>query len=685
MKTLQSSSRGRGGRGGRGDRRFASRYTDTRFQIARHRRGAGRGSNPRDAALRDPRFARQLEEMGKVPAESDDDEEEEVGVVGEDRNEADARHEDSEQDNEYTTDESDAALSEGDEKELDDEVEAWSASDVEFIEPHRRLAIVNCSWDHIRAVDLYTILFYALPLGGQLIDVAVYMSDFGKRMLEHERVHGPDLWVKNEEREEDSEARQKNHHYRQNDSGIGEELVDAEDNHDNNDEEDPWEDDNVAMLHEEGEDGELFSQGKYRKYERDRMKYFYAVATFDSAETAETVYKQLDGMDIEASGVVLDLRYIDDDEVFENPVNKADSIPANYRPLAAFKAAALSQTRFRISWDQDDFFRYRSIRDSFTGDTAEDDIAAYIAPPDSSDEDDVGEVSGNKKSNARERLRIRKKYASLLEEIGGLPEEEQRGESEEAGAAGDEPSDDNSLNRFSDVELNDEEEGEENASDNAEFVGDMEATLDLDAGTKAARLQRDTQVKQRMNSVDLGSQAELKYKLRRKEMRKAKMEMLAQEREAEVAQRQEEREKKRQMLRETLGTDDAGAKHVSGREKRKTHAKLVKQRVAAEREAKKKMRASNSLGVSREVREAQRSEAATDAIDPRFQSKLLTDPRFHLDVAQKDKRTKSELVDLAATVATARRAKRHASQKDAKPDSAVEYFLNRPVKKAKRE
>ncbi|PWU99626.1 hypothetical protein C3747_216g12 [Trypanosoma cruzi] len=677
MKTLQSSLRGRGGRGGRGDARFASRYTDARFRVSRRGRGAWVGNSPRDAALRDPRFLKHLKEARGAPADSDEDEEE----VEED-------YQDLDQGSEHAAaDEGNIPLTEVDEKELDDEVAAWSASDVEFIEPRRRVAIVNCSWDHIRAVDLYAILFYALPLGGQLIDVAVYMSDFGKKMLEHERVHGPDLWVRKGEKAGTREAGL--HDQKDiNDREMMSKRMEIDDNC-SDDEDDPWEDDNPAMLYEEGGDGELFSQGKYRRYERDRMKYYYAVATFDSAETAETVYKQLDGMDIEASGVVLDLRYVDDEEVFENPVNRADRIPANYRPLASFKAAALSQTRFRISWDQDDIFRYRSIRDSFTGNTAEDDIAAYIAPPDSSDEDDFVDANGRgKKDSVREKLRIRKKYAELLEEIGGLTQDGQYSEAEE-GEAGYEPSDgdgdDNSLNRFSDIDLDEEEEGEANMSGEEGVMGDMEATLDLDAGTKAARLQREAEIKQMMNSADLGSRAELKYRLRRKEMRKAKKEMLAQERENELAQQQEEREKKRQILRETLGTDDAGATHMSGREKRKSHAKLVKQRVAAEREAKKKMRASNLLGVSREVREAQRREAVTDTIDPRFRNKLLTDTRFHLDVAQKDKRTKSELVDLAAAVATARREKRQESQKDAKAESTVEYFLNRPAKKTRKE
>ncbi|ORC85549.1 uncharacterized protein TM35_000341610 [Trypanosoma theileri] len=735
MKTIQSSSRGRGavhsrgGRGrGRGDARFAARFTDPRFQVSRR---GGRGGNnynkynkydnPRDAALRDPRFAKHLHKIDGGSEEFDDEEEDE------DEEDDDISHSGSSSGSHSDDNQEIMNVVDGEVEDLEEEAAAWSASDVEFVEPRRRVAIVNCSWDHIRAVDLYAILFYALPLGGQLVDVSVYMSDFGKRMLEHERVQGPDLWDKKEKAEderdtskiseketadkptdEDDLRLRKNNNNNKNKNNNNDDDDDDDDNNNNNnnnnnnDDDDAWQDDNIAMLEEEGEDGEFFSQGKYRKYERDRMKYYYAIATFDSAETAETVYKQLDGMDVEASGVVLDLRYVDDDESFENPVSRADRIPANYKPLAAFKAAALSQTRFRISWDQDDVFRHRSIRDSFTGETADDDLAAYIAPPDSSDEDEVddggkGNNANDKEKRIREKMRIRKKYAALLEEIGGLPQDYEpsdEGENNNDNKFGDdeedEDEDDDSLNRFSDVEMESEEEEDEDEDHHSdgEVMGDMEATLDLDAETKAARLQRETHIKQMMKSSDLGTKAELKYKLRRKEMRKAKKEMLEQEREAEAAQLQADREKRRQALREALGTDDMGATHVSGKEKRKLHAKAVKQRAAAEREAKKKMRASNALGVTREVREARQQEAAkaaADAIDPRFQSKLLADPRFHLDVAQKDKRSKAELVELAATVATARQSKRQQEGKKTNTDDAMEYFLNRPGKKAKKE
>ncbi|KAH9578011.1 hypothetical protein LSM04_002560 [Trypanosoma melophagium] len=726
MKTFQSSSRGRGavssrgGRGrGRGDARFAARFTDPRFQISRR---GGRGGNnhtnynghenPRDAALRDPRFTKHLRKIeghsAEFDEEEDDEEEDDDDVSG---SVSSSQSADDNDDHEVMN------IVDGEVGDLEDEAAAWSASDVEFVEPRRRLAIVNCSWDHIRAVDLYAILFYALPLGGQLVDVSVYLSDFGRRMLEHERIQGPDLWEKKEVAEvqrnaskipggqnadetmdEDDLRLRKNNNNNNNGNNYDDDDGTGKNNNNNNDD-DAWQDDNIAMLEEEGEDGEFFSQGKYRKYERDRMKYYYAIATFDSAETAETVYKQLDGMDVEASGVVLDLRYVDDDETFEKPVNRADHIPPNYRPLAAFKAAALSQTRFRISWDQDDVFRHRSIRDSFTGETAEDDLAAYIAPPASSDEDDIGDggkgnSTNDKEKRIRDKLRIRKKYAALLEEIGGLPQDyepSEEGDNNDERNSGnedeDEDGEDDSLNRFSDVEMESAEDEEED-HDDGEVMGDMEATLDLDAETKAARLQREAHIKQMMKSGDLGAKAELKYKLRRKEMRKAKKEMLEQERESEAAQLQADREKRRQALREALATDDMGATHVSGKEKRKLHAKAVKQRAAAEREAKKKMRASNALGVTRELREARQQEAAevaADTIDPRFQSKLLADPRFHLDVAQKDKRSKAELVELAATVATARQSKRQQEGKKANADDAMEYFLNRPGKKTKRE
>ncbi|CAG9584214.1 conserved hypothetical protein [Leishmania major strain Friedlin] len=595
---------------------------------------------------------------------------------------------------------------------LDDEAVAWVPDEIEFIAARRRLAIVNCDWDHVRAVDLYAILFHALPLGGQLLDVSVYRSEFGKRMLEHERMHGPDLWVHDGDADvaADGEGGAE-----EGSGGAMPEMVglpeDVSEDAVSEPRSDGWADDDPRMMTEQGEDGEWFSDGKYRRYEMDRMKYYYAVATFDSADTAAMVYNELDGMDIEASGVILDLRYVDDEEMFESPVSRADRIPANFKPLASFKMSALSQSKFRISWDQDDVFRHQSLQDSFTGTTEEDDLAAYLAPADSDDEMDSNPLDQEKK--AREKRNIRRRYAALLEEVGGIPEElegdrtgDGLGDHADLGSNGlgnfsnrdvddlDDSSDDDSINHFSDVEMDGhdaDEGGDEEEDDEGSVVGDMEATLDMEADTKAASLQRDARLRQ-MKSADLAKQAELKYKLRRKEMKKSKKDMLRQEREAGKAYQAAHEAEDRQKLRELMGTGD-GAVRVSGKERRKAHAKQVKERLAEERAVKKKMRAANQLGVTQQVqhtRREQEAEKAVGQIDDRFKSKLLSDPRFHLEVSQKDKRVADDVTQLASTVAKARQGKRGRPDGDGKHttagnsvDDTVDFFLAKKKKALK--
>ena len=54
-----------------------------------------------------------------------------------------------------------------------------------------------------------------------------------------------------------------------------------------------------------------------RQYQRNKLKYYYAVVVCDSIATAKTIYKACDQVPFETIGVNLDLRYIPDDMEFE--------------------------------------------------------------------------------------------------------------------------------------------------------------------------------------------------------------------------------------------------------------------------------------------------------------------------------------------------------------------------------
>jgi hypothetical protein len=53
-----------------------------------------------------------------------------------------------------------------------------------------------------------------------------------------------------------------------------------------------------------------------RMYERSKLRWHFAVATFDNAETASRVYAACDGHEFEESSVCFDLRFVPDIEDF---------------------------------------------------------------------------------------------------------------------------------------------------------------------------------------------------------------------------------------------------------------------------------------------------------------------------------------------------------------------------------
>ena len=66
------------------------------------------------------------------------------------------------------------------------------------------------------------------------------------------------------------------------------------------------------------EDADEFDQEALRKYQLERLRYYFAVVECDKASTAKAIYDQCDGAEVEATSNFFDLRFIPDDMLFDD-------------------------------------------------------------------------------------------------------------------------------------------------------------------------------------------------------------------------------------------------------------------------------------------------------------------------------------------------------------------------------
>lgn len=133
---------------------------------------------------------------------------------------------------------------------------------------------------------------------------------------------------------------------------------------------------------------------KLRKYQINRLKYYYAVIECDSISTANILYKECDGLEYEDSGSKIDLRFIPEDMTFDQePREKCNEVPdlRRYEP-PSFITTALNQGKVDLTWDETDPRRTKSTRKKLSKKNQDDDdmenFRAYLASPSEESEDD---------------------------------------------------------------------------------------------------------------------------------------------------------------------------------------------------------------------------------------------------------------------------------------------------------
>ncbi|CAO3678742.1 unnamed protein product [Umbelopsis vinacea] len=363
------------------DKRFASMSNEDEFKSAPKVDKYGRKLKPQSKENEMKRFYR-LDEDEDFEAGSDDDEvevssdEEEYKTVEQLEKELEEDEGNFEDEDEESGDEDEdefkprydrmrgegvSSSSESEDEDDEAEEEEEEEEDIPTGDETHRLALVNLDWDKVKALDILKVLNGFKPSGSVIKSVTVYPSEFGKERMAKEEVEGPPRDI----------------------------FRDAKSNGDSDNDEDGKEVTEKSILEEQTRDGDEFDSEKLRKYQLDRLKYYYAVVECDTVDTARSIYQACDGAEFERSANFFDLRYIPDEMTFEDqPRDAATHAPENYKPLE-YVTDALQHSKVKLTWDEDDHDRINVTRRKFTKEDIEHmDFSAYLA---SSSEDDSDE------------------------------------------------------------------------------------------------------------------------------------------------------------------------------------------------------------------------------------------------------------------------------------------------------
>ncbi|KAL8706021.1 MAG: hypothetical protein Q9201_000906 [Fulgogasparrea decipioides] len=374
------------------DPRFANIQTDPRFRLPSKKSTHVQIDKRFERMLRDESFSsrakvdrygrrlpngagkKELEKYYKIDDDEDKVEEDREVQLELTRGNAEDEAEVSSSAEESSSEESD--IDESEEDELFGLLDAQGAdeADVPLGEVTSRLAVVNLDWDNIRAADLMAVFSSFVSSAGQIKQISIYPSEFGKERIEIEEMKGPP-------KEIFAQAKK--------DVSLDERKPDSEDS---DDEASVAEEDDEKIkksLLQEGTDQE-FNSAKLRRYQLERLRYYYAVLTCSSTLVAQNIYEAVDGTEYLNTANFFDLRFIPDDVDFsqDKPRDECTRIPDGYRPND-FVTDALQHSKVRLTWDADDATRKDVQRRAFAASRAnidENDLKAYLGSDSSEDE-----------------------------------------------------------------------------------------------------------------------------------------------------------------------------------------------------------------------------------------------------------------------------------------------------------
>ncbi|WVQ72765.1 hypothetical protein IAR50_002325 [Cryptococcus sp. DSM 104548] len=362
--------------------------------------------------------------------------------------------------------------------EADDIPESDQESEAEAVDPTTRIAAVNLDWDNMQASDLFAVFnsFLSRPANkgeakapsalGKLMNVKIYPSEFGKERMAKEETEGPGGGIfKSNKKDKKKDGKKARVASAREDSDEEEEEEGDEEYEEGSDDENDDESDlegesdgddftgpapvSNASKREEIDGLEIISDvesdlasdagsedinmDQLRQYQLERLRYYYAIATFSTVAASEYIMNECSGTEFEQTANLLDLSYVPEDMTFdEDSVNdKADKEPKGYKGND-FVTDALRHSNVKLTWDQDDPNRVKMTRRTLTRDEIdEQDFKNLVAfsgseGEESDFEDDLDgekDAAGKKKVDKKKAMKERKEKLRKLLLSGGDEED----------------------------------------------------------------------------------------------------------------------------------------------------------------------------------------------------------------------------------------------------------------------